>query len=413
MKAKETLFTLFFLFTLSLQVFAQDFDYYLNKTTDTWRKNESLNQFLKRNGYISKKVNWQLITMGLNQFDRNTLINHKREDLELKLPPKMKISKSKKPARSIASSKMSCQIISRKYINERLKPEAKYYLRYIEMVAERKVKVTKGQKIIDLLKNDRFEYKSLKKAYLHTLRDNKLKGNTVQKSMTVTLPFCASKGIKRSIAALNTNVTEMKSERKSLLPIPINIGMTLGQFSVNQDSRELSMNFLRLQLSGKYQLSSDYILSGKASAATFTNIKYSEAIGETNFSNFYPEFGASISTKAGSFSYGFSFDRINYFLIKDESDSITLEPNQLNKISVNGYYSISDGLGIFANAGYMNGFNSENISGYDLSLGGSFAFGNQNRYKVSPLMYYGSVNSNLSTEAEISNAFALSFSVDF
>lgn len=388
------------MFTLSAQAFAQELDQHLSSKIDIWKTSESLDQFLTRNGFDLKKKDWSLITIGLNKLESESLVK-RSEDLKIMLPTKTVISEIKKPARSIASLKMSCQILSRKYIDKKLNTDAKFYSDYVDMIAERKVEVKKGQKIINILKKDHFEYKSLKQAYMHTLRDNKIKKNTIEKSGTLILPFCASKEIRRSIAALNTNITELNSKKKTLFPIPLNVGLALGQFTVDQESRKLSMNFLKLQVSGKYKLNSDYMLTGKVSGASFTNIKYSEAIGETSTSNFYPEFGASISTRSGAFSYGASLDRINYFLIKDESNTITLEPNQLNKLSANGFYSINDGLGVFANAGYMNGFDSENINGLDLSIGGSYAFGEQKRFKVSPLMYYGSVNSNLSSKADL------------
>lgn len=411
MKIHKAIFTIVFFLTSS-ELMAGAFGHQLSQNSAILKKNQSLDKFLAVNGYESNKINWKLITMGLNQLTNKSLVNRDR-DLKIKLPTKQKISKTLRFSRTIASSKLQCELLSRKYLKTKLNKEAKYYSSYIDMISERKIKVRKGQKVIDILKADGFEYRSLKTAYLHTLRDNKLKKNIINKSGFITLPFCGSKDIRRSIAALNTNITEIKPRNKSLLPIPMNIGLSVGQFAVDQDSKNLSMNFLKLQASGKYKLNSDYLLTGKVSAASFTNIKYSEATGETNTTNFYPEFGVSLNTRSGAFSYGVSYDRINYFLIKDESDSITLEPNQLNKLSANGFYSFTDELGVFANAGFMMGFDSENITGFDLSLGASYAFGDQNRFKVSPLMYYGSVNSDLSSEAETSNAFALSVSVDF
>ena len=281
------------------------------------------------------------------------------------------------------------------------------------MITARTVVVKKGDKISDVLKNDIFKHPSLKKAYLHTKRDNSLSSNLIQKNQKITLPFCASEGIKRSLAALNTNVTEINPNKKNLLPVPLSVGLTYGQFTVNQNSETLSMNFLKFQVAGKYKINNDYTLTGKASVASFFGINYSEAEeNDVSASNYYPEFGGSISTKSGALSYGASYDLMNYFLIRNETDSITLDPSQLHRFSANGYYTITDKMGLFANLGYLNGFDSENISGFDMSVGGSYGLNNDGSYRIAPLFYYGSINSDLSSEAETSNAFALSFSAD-
>jgi len=203
-----------------------------------------------------------------------------------------------------------------------------------------------------------------------------------------------------------------RKKRASQKRFKYTLGNLVGQVKVKQSLKELSMNLIKLNANIKYQTKSKYWLTGSLSLAKFLNIIHTDSDNSSS-SGIVPEFGLGFGRPIGKVYMTLGYDMLNYYLASTSTTSISLKSVIVHRLALKPYYQLSESFGVFAGLGYLKSLGSEGISGYDFSLGGSYAFGGRKQFTLSPLLYKSDLSTNLSTEGESSTAWVLSFSVSF
>lgn len=279
-----------------------------------------------------------------------------------------------------------------------------------------------NMKLTELLKENGYDLKERDWSTI-TMHMNKLTPEMLQKRDTEMTIYLLPKISYEEYANSKTKrtVASIEVENKSEKVIPIkntkidySVGVSYGNLAITQDSTELSMNFAKLTGSIDYKLNSRYTLQGHLSGFKPIRVKYSESNKVVNPTEIYPEFGAKVMRSFQTWDLGLAYDHLNYFVLGTRTNLyLDFEPEKLHKLSLKSNIPVNDKTHLLASAGHLRSFTSEEINGFDISLGAAYRLDSQDRFKVSGLVYQSRLNTAVSKSSEISTAYSLSLVMKF
>ena len=199
---------------------------------------------------------------------------------------------------------------------------------------------------------------------------------------------------------------KLKQRKNKPKPKHYSVGTQLGIVSIEgENDKTLDMNLLKFSFRYTNKLSSNYRYNLTLAGVKFSSINSSEAEESVETKSFLPEFSLGVSRSfSEKFSLGLNYDLLNYFVVSQSSNEfINISPQNINRISLKPYYSLSKTFGLISSLGIITG----EISGYDLSLGSDYKFGKESQYVLAVIAYMSSLDVEDSKEG--SSAYIASF----
>lgn len=397
-----------------------DFHRYVYSRPVKYNSTDNLSHILKSHGY-DRDRNWVKITLYMNGLSEADLQNPKIKSIYL--PPKLSYQDYLKSRQRIpASERPACYPVSRKFIEKKYGKASIAYIDYFDLITSRKIKVKRGQSLDRIVAGDQFSYQSIERGVRLVKEANNLSGNVIKEDRVIYMPFCVTQTMLTKIGKRPASVSfkgeriQRKLERKSLpskSSLNYSLGLGYGAVDVKRNAENISGSFSKISASVSSQLNSQYTLSGHLTGAFFLNMSHSDSKQTSNSSGLYPEFGATLSRTEGHWQPGISYDMLNYFVIKNDIGEVNLEPNKLHRLSFKTNFSISDSVGVFGGPGYLQSLDSEKISGYDLTLGASYKFGQRDRYSFSLVGNKNYLSTNESSKNDESTAWLGTLKINF
>lgn len=369
-----------------------------------YESNIGIEKFLEEQGFDLKSFDWISVVEGLNRKSRYEL-NQNGKIFRLYIPYKKPLYSWTKGNRSPAS-KVTCRVLDRKKEITDGSHKARVFIKYIDMITNRKKSYDNKKDMAFLKKNDFYHYpNSIKVEYKKLNKDGNAKH-------LYRMPLCADKETSRSIAYLNSKaVLEIKEKAKKSFGFSTSV--SAGQIEINQNTNTADMDFFKLAVSGSYNVKPDLVLSTEMAVAHYYNARTDTASGGQSGSSIFPEFKIGLSKLLERSFFGVNINVINYFFIVDNDDYVRLEPSKISRYGLTYGYNLLDSTTLFISTSYIYGLEKTSLSGYDLSYGINYKFGSQDKYGATLLNYTSSIDSSFSSEQDTSNALLLNFSINF